>query len=265
MNNLAFGCADVEELAGAYALGAMEADESRVVAEHLSACREPHAELRELLPLATLMLADPEFVSGADAGAPSPATRSRLMRTIASIPQEHRATPRVAPAPARAYEPAPEPRAGFFDWLRPRAMGAVAAVALLAAVGLGAWNLQLRSALDGRDEQLAQVASTIAAGGPAYRVEGSAGSGYLVEREDGSAAVILGSLEDLSQGERYQMWLLTEEELVTAGSFTATDDDLVIVALDRPVGDFTTFAVSVETQPVETPSADPVMVAALES
>lgn len=288
MNSLAFGCADVDELAAAYALGAMETDEARAVADHLAECREPHTELRDLLPIVTVMLAE---LDSDGLEAPPAALRGRLLHSIATAPQEHRPLAAAreethvhvpvasmqARTPVRGYVER-DRGAGFFDWLRPRAMGAVAAIALIAAVGLGARSVQLQgelngrdaqlaqleSELDGREDRLAQVASTVAADGTAFRVEGTGGSGYLVEREDGTAAVILGSLADLAEGERYQMWLLTEEELVTAGSFTATDEDLIIVPLDRPVEDFATFAISVETEPVVAPSDDPVMVAALE-
>ncbi len=142
-------------------------------------------------------------------------------------------------------------------------MAAFGAVAAAAVVALAVWNVQLRSSLESRDQLLASVATAVANDGSAHRVEGSAGSGYVVEREDGSAVAILGSVASLSAGQRYQMWLLSDERLVTAGSFTASDAEVVVVALDRPVDGFAQFAVSIETEVVDTPSSDPVMVAAL--
>ncbi|MFN2483534.1 MAG: anti-sigma factor domain-containing protein [Candidatus Limnocylindria bacterium] len=261
MNQLAFDCSDVDELDAPYALGALEPDEARAVAAHLVACREPHARLRELVATASALPASLEPIQ------PSAATRSRVMATVAATPREPRASA-LAGATATAarsvpVEAVPERRPGLFEWLHPRAMSAVAAVAVVAALAVGAWNLQLRSSLDASDRQLADVAAAVAEGGPAYRVSGSAGSGYLVERADGSASVILGSLAELAEGERYQMWLLNDDEVLTAGSFTASRDQLIVVPLERPVEDATTFAVSVETAPVETPTADPVMVAAI--
>ena len=42
-------CAQVDELAGAYALGAVEADEDRAISAHLATCDRPHGEARELI------------------------------------------------------------------------------------------------------------------------------------------------------------------------------------------------------------------------
>ena len=41
-------CDEVRDLAPAYVLGALEADEERLVAEHLETCSEDHAEFSEL-------------------------------------------------------------------------------------------------------------------------------------------------------------------------------------------------------------------------
>ena len=45
----AMTCAQVDELASAYALGAVEADEDRAISEHLDTCDRPHGEARELI------------------------------------------------------------------------------------------------------------------------------------------------------------------------------------------------------------------------
>ena len=42
-------CERVDELAGAYALGAVDADEERAISEHLVSCDRPHTEARELI------------------------------------------------------------------------------------------------------------------------------------------------------------------------------------------------------------------------
>ena len=49
MTPLRFSCQDVDELTGALALSAVDADEARAAREHLSSCPEPHAELRSML------------------------------------------------------------------------------------------------------------------------------------------------------------------------------------------------------------------------
>ena len=42
-------CEQVDELAGAYALGAVDADEDRSISEHLATCDQPHVEARDLI------------------------------------------------------------------------------------------------------------------------------------------------------------------------------------------------------------------------
>ena len=77
-------CAQVDELAGAYALGAVGADEDRAISEHLATCDRPHAEARELIGAGGAMGVAEAAVM------PSPALRDRLMATVAATPQDHR-------------------------------------------------------------------------------------------------------------------------------------------------------------------------------
>ena len=93
-------CAAVDELTAAYALGAVDPAEDRAISEHLATCNEPHDDARAVLDGAATVAASLEPVS------PSAGLRDRLMASVASTPQDHR-----APA-ARADQPLPieEPR-----------------------------------------------------------------------------------------------------------------------------------------------------------
>ena len=256
MNAVRLSCEEVDELGAAFALGALDRSEQAATAQHVASCERGHPELQELLSTASLLPAALDPVE------PSPGTRARLLASIASVPQEH-AQRRPARPPRVAVDGETARRSWLGGWLAPRLVPAMVAAGLAGLVALGAWNLQLRGALDDREAVLAEVAQTLAASTAAYPVDGTAGTGYLVQGEDATASLIVTDLQDLSAGERYQMWLIADDELVTAGSFTATADDLLVVTLDRPIGDYDTFAISVETRPVEEPSGDPVMVAAL--
>lgn len=79
MTPLRFSCEDVDELAGALALGAVDADEARAAREHLSTCSEPHAALRSLLG------ADAVLSNSLEPIQPSAALRDRLMSSVADL------------------------------------------------------------------------------------------------------------------------------------------------------------------------------------
>ena len=93
---LQYGCADVDALAGALALDAVDADEQRAAREHLATCPEPHAELRSLLGADAALAASLEPIQ------PSAGLRDRLMATVAEVPQDRpRSRPRQRRLPAR--------------------------------------------------------------------------------------------------------------------------------------------------------------------
>ena len=242
-------CETVDELAPAYALSAVSSDEDRSVTEHLATCREPHDEARSLMRAAMLIPASLEPV------APSDALRSRLMTTIASTPQDHRAG--VAP------EPVPAPPISIADrrpWWRVAPLpSALAAAALAAAVGLGAWGVGLQQQLAERDAALRSVAAADAA----YAVAGTAGRGWVLET-DGQATFLADSLADLPADQLYELWLIGPEGTpVAVGTLTDTEG-VALIELEHDLGTATTFAVTVEAERVDAPTSDPVLVATLE-
>ena len=79
-------CEEVEELAGAYALGALPPDDLRGVEEHVLTCSK-HPEIAELSAVASsLALASPE-------AEPPPALRARIMDVVR---EEGRPAPAIA-------------------------------------------------------------------------------------------------------------------------------------------------------------------------
>jgi anti-sigma-K factor RskA len=240
-------CAAVDELAAAYALGAVEPDEERAISAHLVTCDDPHAQARELIGAASGLAATVEPV------APSATLRDRLMTTIAETPQEHR--PDVAaPAPRMVAEPPARP------WWRLAPLPAgLAAVGLAAVIGLGAWNVNLNQRLADRDAALRAVASADAA----YAVTGTAGSGWVLET-DGRAIFLADALAALPADRIYELWLIGPDgDPVDVGTLSSTDG-LALVQLERELGPATTFAVTIEAERVSSPTSEPVLVAALE-
>jgi anti-sigma-K factor RskA len=232
-------CDAVDALAGAWALGALPADEELAVAHHLATCDRPHDELRGGVGAADVIaLSLPEED-------PSPAVRARIMHSIGTAAAE----PGVQPTPLL-----PRRRA----WLMPTLAGLAAAALLAMAV----WNVQLRSEVEGQQAMLARLADAVAAGSAAYRASGPLGSGYLIAGEN---PVLVASLPAAPAGRLYEMWLLDASGTpVAAGTFDAdTRGALTIVKLERPLSGFATFAITVESRRVDAPSGKPVLAASL--
>ena len=239
--------AAVDELAGAYALGALEPDEERAVSAHLATCVQPHAEARAALDSAAVLAASLEPV------APSPALRERLMASVAATPQEHRA-PTAVPAPQP--QSSEEPRRPW--WRMAPLATAVAAVAVVAAIGIGVWGLSLRGELNDRDAALEAVASADAI----FAASGAAGTGWVVESGD-QAMFMARDLEPLPAGSIYELWLLGPGGATSVGTLSDTEG-VALVTLEQPLAGSTTFAITVESERVDAPTSDPVLVAPLD-
>lgn len=246
--------AAVDELGAAYALDALEPDEARAVREHLATCTQPHAELRALLGAEQVLAMILEPVE------PSPALRERVMASIERTAQERAAA--VQPPAA----PKPPGRGGWLDWLSPRVARPLAVAAVAALVAVGAWGVTLQSQLAERDRALRAVADAIADGETAFRVDGSAGRGYVVDTPGSGAALVVADLAALPADRIYELWLLDAAGTpVAVGTFAPSDADVAVVQLERDLAGFTTFAVTVEASRVDAPTSDPVMVAPLGS
>ena len=231
-------CDEADDLAGAWGLGALDRGEADVVASHLDACDRPHEELRAAAGAGLLLEASLEPIE------PSPGLRGRIMDSIGAG---------LAPSP-----PAEVP------WYRRQWMPRVAALAAAAAiVGLAAWNLQLRGALEERQAELQRVASALSGGSAPVAVTGSAGNGLLVTGDDGP--ILVAGVPPPEPGSLYEMWLIDAEGTpVAVGTFIpGAEDELVIARLERSVEGFATFAVTMEDERVDAPTGDPVLAAPL--
>lgn len=241
-------CEQVDDLAAAYALGALEPTEERAISHHLATCDRRHAEARALIDAASTIPAGLEPIP------PGPALRARLMATVAATAQDHRAAPAVREL---VRDPAPARR----PWWRLQSpvMGVVAAGALALAVGLGAWGVSLQEQVAEREEALRSVAAADAA----HRVTGSAGSGWLLETDDETVFLAEG-LAALDDDRIYELWLIEADGDPVAVGIVDEVEDLVIAPLESQVGDATAFAVTVEAERVDAPTSDPVLLATLE-
>jgi anti-sigma-K factor RskA len=129
---------------------------------------------------------------------------------------------------------------------------------------VGAWNLTLQSQLDQRDRTLRAVAAAISGSDIAFRVEGSAGRGYVVDTPGVGAALVIADLAELPADRIYELWLIDGDGTPLAvGTFTASSDAVAVVQVERDLAQFATFAVTVEAERVDAPSGAPVMVGSL--
>jgi anti-sigma-K factor RskA len=241
-------CQQVDELAAAYALGALDPQEERAVSDHLRTCDRSHAEARAAIEAASAVPATLEPID------PGPALRDRLMATVAVTPQDHRVR-----SSAREEVRAPLPSRRPWWQISSPIMGAAAVGALALAVGLGAWGVFLQQQVAERDA----VLRSVAAADVAHRVTGSAGSGWLLETDDETVFIAEG-LASLDEGRIYELWLIEPDGNPVAAGVVEDADDLVVAPLDSPIGDATAFAITVEAERVDAPTSDPILVTSLE-
>lgn len=255
---LQYACADVDSLAGALALGAVDPDELRAAREHLASCPEPHTELRSLLG------AEAALAAGVEPIQPSAGLRDRLMATVAETPQDRAvtaaATSAAPPAQRAAAEAAERPRRGWLDWLSPNVARPLAVAAVVALVALGIWGYSVSTQLNQQRDAVRAVAEAIAAGETPHPVEGAAGRGFVVETAGAGASFVVTDANALEGNQLYVLWLIGPDGAapVDVGAFQPGSGGAV-VPVEEDLSGFETFAVTVESERVDAPTSAPVM------
>ena len=245
------------DLLGAFALGAVDAEEAATVRAHLATCAECQAEMAEL------WLAVDSLPGMIEPMEPPPALRQRIAAAVAA----EAASPAPAPAPlstTRAPEPAPTPipappapvRMPSSFWSRATPWATAAAILLLLSAGLLVWNLRLR-------EQVATtpVIETIALA-PTDAAPGARGE-VTYFPQDNLFMLDVSDLPPLEPDQVYEVWLIGENGVpAPAGVFDEPTDQHAIVA-DRDRYD--TLAITAEPGPLgtEAPTGEIVATASL--
>ena len=214
------------ELLPGYALGCLEAAEERAVLDHLAgceACRSELAAFQEVTGTLALALAP---------GAPPAGLEDRIAQRIL-------AAERDAPAPA-----APRQRVGRVLQFRIRAIGAVAAILIVALAAGNVLQLKSRGARGGSDAaSLTTAILTGTAGLPdAYGT-------IVLDPADNRGVLAVRGLPRLDAGHQYQLWLIRGGERRSGGVFTVSSDGYGSLMLDVPV-DFKGFrAMGISIEP----------------
>ena len=210
----------LHDYTAAYALDALPRDECARYEEHLATCERCQAELAELsFAAASLAFA-----------APAPAPPEDLRARIVDAARAER--PNVVPLRSR--------------WTTGTAV--LAAVAAVAAIGLGIWSVHLSHSLN--DERSARQRLTNVITTPTAAVVRVTGQspGTLLVAPNGSGTLIISQLPEAPKGKIYEAWVIKNNKPLRAGTFPG-GGNTVIIPLDRRVPKGAIVAVTLEPKP----------------
>jgi anti-sigma factor RsiW len=217
---------DHHELTAAYALDALEPRERERYETHLARCEECRDELASFWEVSgALALA-------AGGPAPSPALRERILAEARSE------RPNVVPLRRRFVPPL---------------MASAAAVAAVAAIGIGIWAVGLSRELDDANDELAVL------GDPNAQIHESAnGEASLVVTPAGEAALVVRRLAPAPEGKDYEIWVFDDGVPQRAGLFERPG----VTVLTRGVEAGQMVAVTIEPDGgLDAPSGAPIFTA----
>ncbi|HEY1011608.1 MAG TPA: anti-sigma factor [Herpetosiphonaceae bacterium] len=213
----------VDDLIDLYALGALEPDQHAAVEQHLAQCAACSAEFARSAQVVDLLAWTPPQHD------PPAGSYQRLIERINSKEAPQR---RPVAAPAAGW--GARVRGWLFGsaGLRP----ALAMALLLLAIGMGGWNLILRSRLGDSEAQVAALRQAVESGQSLATLLGAPGTEVVpladqdpaghsgrtqlvVNRQHGAAYLAADGLAPLPAGQDYQLWFITDGGPVSAGVF----------------------------------------------
>ena len=229
-------CSEVADLAAAFVLGALETAESDAVRRHLEECPELHpvfAELNSVVP-ALFEVAEPV--------APPAGLKARILaaaaaeRPDAATAAEPAPTPVTEAPPREAERPRPavddRPSGGWTAIFSRPVWAAVGAAALVVAIALGAWNLQLQDRIAGLSayrDGVVQLLDEAAKPGAQLAVlasaEAAGPSGLAAVGSDGTIRIVMRDLAPTSGTQVYEAWVIGGDGTpVPVGGFAVGPD-----------------------------------------
>ena len=227
--------AAARELAGPYALDALDGDDLGAFERHLEGCADCRREVDELRQAAAALALAVEPVE------PPPALRARIL-------DEARAGADIVPL--RRDRPRRRATWGL--------VAATAAAAAVVIIGLGIWAGSLSRSLDRERSARAdeRAALSLAADPSARRVPVQGARGSLYVTPSGRAALTVADLEPPPDGKTYEVWVFDGDTPLPAGTFAGR-----AALLTRPVSPGARVAVTVERAGgVARPTGTPVLV-----
>ena len=242
-----------EDLAAAYALGALTDEERREFEAYLADHPELQAEVEELSGTAGLLALAPHEHE------PSPALRDNLLRSIGGVPDATFASRRR--------------RAGLGALLGPGGLATAAAVVAV-LIGLFAWNLSLQNTnedlqadvreMRGEREALQAEAEQRRA----YELRGSGAAsearGEVVKTGEDRAVLVAENLPPAPEGQVYEAWVLRDGVPEPAGLFEPRDGEVTAAPIEGSIEDADAVAVTAEPEGgSQTPQGDILLTAEL--
>jgi hypothetical protein len=211
-------CDDVNEDLAAYALGALDADESELVERHLATCARCREDLAPFAQVADSLAQVPAPV------APPIGLRSRLLTEI----QAPVARP---PTAASAIEPGKTERSVL---VLPRwVVFPLAAAAVILIAGVAVLAVLLAQARDDRNDAESaeyQLAAYLSAGGHATKLAEATtdgkyyGHGSLVTAPDMPPIVVVGGCDPTEENREYRVWVARGDDRTRVGVLQVDED-----------------------------------------
>jgi anti-sigma-K factor RskA len=236
-------CAEADELAPAFVLGALDPAEAKSVRAHLGDCPERHEAFAAVGGTVGYLAELAEPVE------PPPALKARLMSAVADDLGSRVSGQAAPPTAATGSEAMPLAPSGIEAEparleterarRRPVLSFVMAAAAVLLIVVLAASNLALRGELDAAAEQAGILREAIAAvGRPGARVASVTGteaqpgaSGFVVIPMEGDGYLAVHGLIAPPIGQTYEAWTIDSSGVPVAAGLASPHDGLAVFVL----------------------------------
>ena len=278
-------CDEVRDLAAAFVLDALDADEAEAIRVHLASCPDAHDEVAELAMLASAL---PVLAEAVPVVEPSAGLKARIMAAAAADLDDRAARSGaagalVAPGPVEApssvaSEPVPFPSAASRAARAPArapARGSVSTgtwalriAAVLAIALLGGWNVLLQGQLgQSRTYEQNEAAVLDVAGLPGsltaiLTAEGGDGpAGLAAVASDGAIRLAMRDLAPTHGTQVYEAWVIGQDGVpVPLGDFRVdASGTAYFEGAGMPTHDGIVLALTLEPAPGATaPSSPPV-------
>ena len=233
---------DVESLSGAYALHALNDDETRMFEAHLAESEETRNEVTELTDTAVLlgMAVDPV--------APPASVKQGIMAQLANTPQLPRETPQPAPVQMSSFSgrAATKAQARWFSKPLTALASIAAAVILIIGGGVVANTVNSNSFQQAQADQLAAIGSASDTRRVDAAIDGGGSATLMWSDELGTSAFIADGLKALPSDKTYELWYIDGTDARPAGTFTIDGDGKAWRVLDGEMNGAGVIGVTVE-------------------
>lgn len=272
---------ELEELAVAYALEAAPREELEDYVLHLAACAVCRRLADDFQSVADILPDSLDEVEASDG-----LKQAILSHAQSDLEINHGQAPLNLVKPTETADYSIRTGRAWPSWIAPTSV-ALAAVLVVAVIGLAIWNLNIRDSLNDQiarnqvterslDEQLrvfndsAQVVRSIASGASVSLLVGTDSApnarGRLVQDLlTGEVFLLVHNLPRISPNREFQTWQITGDVAVSAGTFGSGDGGDQVVLLDIGFADADAVGVSIE--PLggsQSPTGDVVLLGSLQ-